>query len=85
MTWGHLKNLFFRNWKEKLLAVVLGLYSRRVMGWTMQSRPDHRCGPAGAAHGGMAAQTQASGADPLGSGLAVHQHGLGCVHPSSQS
>ena len=23
MSWGHLKNLIFRNWKEKLLAVVL--------------------------------------------------------------
>lgn len=23
MNWGHLKNLIFLNWKEKLLAVVL--------------------------------------------------------------
>ncbi len=23
MIWGRFKNLFFRNWKEKLLAVVL--------------------------------------------------------------
>ena len=34
---------------------------------------------------GMAAQTEAAGVDSLGSGLAVHQHGLGCVHPGSQS
>lgn len=63
------------------LAVVIDLYSRRVVGWSMQ----HRCGAAGAAHGGMAAKTEAPGADPLGPRLAVHQHGLGCVHPSSQS
>jgi hypothetical protein len=23
VNWGHLKNIFFRNWKEKLLAVIL--------------------------------------------------------------
>ena len=38
---------------------------------------DHRRGAAGAAHGGMTAQTKATGADPLGSGLAVQQHGMG--------
>ncbi len=33
----------------------------------------------------MAAQTKAAGADPLGSKLAVHQQGLGGLHPRSQS
>ena len=66
------------------LAVVIDLYSRRVVGWSMQST-DHRCGAASAAHGGMAAQAEAAGADPFGSGLAVHQHGLGGLHPGSQS
>ena len=46
---------------------------------------DRRCGAAGAAHGGMATQSEAPGVDPLGSGLAVHQHGLGGLHPGSQS
>lgn len=62
------------------LAVVIDLYSRRVVGWSMQN---HRRGAAGVAHGGMAAQTKAAGVDPFGPGLAVHQHGLGCVHPGA--
>lgn len=46
---------------------------------------DLLCGAAGAAHGRMAAQAEAPGADPLGLGLAVHQHGLGGLHPRPQS
>ena len=61
------------------LAVVIDLYSRRVMGWSMQSR--QTTDAVSAAHGGMAA----AGADPFGSGFAVHQHGLGGLHPGSQS
>ena len=46
---------------------------------------DRRRGAAGLAHGGVAEKAEASGVDPFGPGLAVHQHGLGCVHPGSQS
>ncbi len=46
---------------------------------------DHRCVATGAAHGGMAAQAEATGADPLRPGLAVHQHGVGRLYPGSQS
>lgn len=46
---------------------------------------DHRCGAAGAAHGSMAANAEAEGADPHRSTLAVHKHGLGCLLPPSQS
>ena len=37
------------------LAVVLDLYSRRVVGWSLQSRQTTECGFAGPAHGGLAA------------------------------
>ena len=37
-----------------------------------------------AALGGMAAHAEATGTDTLGSGLAVHQHGLDRLHPGSQ-
>lgn len=66
------------------LAVVIDLYSRRVVGWSMQSRQATDV-VLQALHGGMTAQAEAAGADPLGSGLTVHQHGLGRVHPGSQS
>jgi transposase InsO family protein len=41
--------------------------------------PNHGCRIAGFAHGGVATQAIEPGADPLGSGLAVHQHGLGFI------
>ena len=66
------------------LAVVIDLYSRRVVGWSMQSRQATDV-VLQALHGGMTAQAEAAGADPLGSGLTVHQHGLGRDHPGSQS
>lgn len=66
----------------------LCLYGRRdrsifpPCGGLIDAKPtDHRWCAAGTEHGSMAAQTNALGADPLGSRLAVHQHGLGCLRP----
>ena len=65
------------------LAVVIDLYSRRVIGWSMQSRQTtdlvlqallmavwHR---------------KPTNTVPLGSGSAVHEHGLGVIPENSQS
>jgi len=62
------------------LAVVIDLYSRRVVGWSIQSRQTTDA-VLQALH--MAVWRRKP--DPFGSGLAVHQHGLGGLHPGSQS
>lgn len=78
------------------LAVVIDLYSRRVprVGlrppedrlWLVDAEPpDDGPGPAGIVDGGVEAEAKAQGADPLGSGFPVHQHGLGVIPPGSQS
>jgi transposase InsO family protein len=59
------------------LAVVIDLYSRRVVGWSMQSRQ--------IADGGVAQETEEQGADPLGPGFPVHQQGLGFIPEAPQS
>ncbi len=46
---------------------------------------DHGCGAAGAPYGYLATKAQKPGADPLGSGQPVYQHGLDCLHTGSQS
>jgi hypothetical protein len=61
------------------LAVVLDLYSRRVVGWSMQSRQGHRCGVASFVHSGLATKANKPCTDPFRSRLAVHQYGLGCL------
>lgn len=65
------------------LAVMIDLYSRRVLGWAIQSRQTtdvvlH-------AHGGVAQEAEEQGADSLGPRLPVHQHGLGVIPQGSQS
>jgi transposase InsO family protein len=67
------------------LAVVIDLYSRRVVGWSMQSRQTTDVVLQALHVAEWRSHVEAPGADPLGPGLAVHQHGLGCVHPRSQS
>ena len=47
--------------------------------------PDDRRGPASAAHGDMAEKAQGEGADPLGPGQPIHQHGLGRIPAGTQS
>jgi len=47
--------------------------------------PNHRCRSPGSAYGRVATQAEGKGADTLGPGLAVHQHGLGLVPQASQS
>lgn len=47
--------------------------------------PNHRCRSTSSAHGGVEAQTEGQGADPFGSGRAVHQHGLGFIPQAPQS
>lgn len=73
------------------LAVVIDLFSRRVVGllsalqatpagqWVDAEPSDHRCRVAGAAEGGMAEEAEEQGSDPFGSGIAVHEHGLGII------
>jgi RNA-directed DNA polymerase len=73
------------NGRSHLGGLCLSGCRDRPGGLVDAEQADHRRGAAGAAHGGMAAQAEAAGADPLGPGLAVHQHGLGCLHPGSQS
>lgn len=46
--------------------------------------PDHRSGPASIADGGVAQEAEAHRADPLGPGIAVHQHGLGVLPEGPQ-
>lgn len=59
------------------LAVVIDLYSRRVIGMVHAKQADNGCRFAGPAYGRLAAQAEGKGADPFGSGEPVHQHGLG--------
>jgi len=47
--------------------------------------PDDRRRAAGVAHGGMATKAEDHGPGSLGSGLPVHQHGLGCLPEAPQS
>lgn len=73
------------------LAVVIDLFSRRVVGllsalqatpagrWVDAEPSDHRCRVAGVADGGMAKEAEEQGSDPLRPGLTVHQHGLDFV------
>lgn len=58
------------------LAAMLDLYSRRVVGWSMQSR-QATGGVAGFAHGGLATKAKKPCSDPFLSRLAVNQYGLG--------
>ena len=59
------------------LAVVIDLFSRRVVGWSMQSRQTTNVALQGTADGHVETKTGEQGADPLRSGLPVRQHGLG--------
>lgn len=59
------------------LAVVIDLYSRRVIGWSMQSRQT--------ADGCLAAKAEGKGSGTLGSGITIHQHGLGIFPKAPQS
>lgn len=59
------------------LAVVIDLFSRRVIGWSLQSRQV-------VAHGGMATEAEDHGPGTLGSGLPVHKHGLSSVPEAPQ-
>lgn len=47
--------------------------------------PSDRRRPAGLAHGGLAAQAERRGADPLRSRAPIHQHGLSGLPAGSQS
>ena len=47
--------------------------------------PDHRPGPAGIADGGVAQEAKGEGSDPIGSGIAFHQHRLGVLPEGPQS
>ena len=80
------------------LAVVIDLYSRRVVGWATHSRqytdlvlqallPLIDCCAINcrAMDGRLAAQTGWQSIDPLGSGLTIHQHGMGIVSENAQS
>ncbi|WP_436286229.1 DDE-type integrase/transposase/recombinase [Rhizobium sp. LjRoot258] len=53
-------------------AVVIDLYSRRVIGWAIQSRQTTDVVLQAPAHGSLAAQAKRGGAGPHGSGIAVH-------------
>jgi len=66
------------------LAVIIDLYSRRVVGWAMQSRQTTDV-VLQAADGGMETEAEEPGADPFGPGFPVHQHGLGLIPQGSQS
>ena len=66
------------------LAVVIDLFSRRVVGWSMQSRQTDRRRLASAPHGHLAEKAEGQGADPFGPRQPVHQHGLGRVPPRPQ-
>jgi putative transposase len=67
------------------LAVALDLYSRRGGGLVDAEQANNRGRSSGPAHGSLAAQAQGPGVDPLGPRLAIHQYGLGRLHPSPQS
>jgi transposase InsO family protein len=67
------------------LAVVIDLFSRRVIGWSIAEPADHRRRAAGVAYGGVASKAEEQGAGPFGSGLAIHQHGLGGLPEAPQS
>ena len=46
MNWGQLKNIFFRNWKEKLLAVVLAfLFWYMIKAQAVRSSMPYGYGP----------------------------------------
>ena len=62
------------------LAVVIDLYSRRVIGWDMQSRQT-----AGAPDGRLEAKAEDKGSGSFGPGVPVHQHGLGIIPEGPQS
>ena len=66
------------------LAVVIDLYARRVVGWSLQSRQTTDL-VLQAADGRVAQEGEEQGADPFGSGLPVHQQGLGVFPKGSQS
>ncbi len=67
------------------LAVVIDLYSRRVVGWAMQSRQTTDLVLQALLMAVWRRKPKKRRADPLGSGIAVHQHGLGLVPESPQS
>jgi transposase InsO family protein len=67
------------------LAVVIDLFSRRVVGWSMQSRQTTDVVLQALLAGGVASKAEEQRAGPFGSGLAVHQHGLGGVPEAPQS
>lgn len=64
------------------LAVVIDLFSRRVVGWSMQSRQTTDV-VLQALLMAVWRQTEAQAPDPLRPRLSVHQHGLGIVPQSS--
>ena len=46
MSWGHLKNIFVRNWKEKLLAVVVAfLFWYMIKAQAVRSSMPYGYGP----------------------------------------
>jgi putative transposase len=55
------------------LAVVIDLFSRRVVGWSVQPRMTTEACLAGLARSRLAAQTQGQGEYPFRPGIAVHQ------------
>ena len=65
------------------LAVVIDLFSRRVVGWSIQARQTTNV----VLHALLAVATQAEGprAGAFGSGKPIHQHGLGLVPETPRS
>ena len=55
------------------LAVVLVLFSRRVVGWSMQSKDHPRAGTERIIDGDLATQTDSEDTGALGSGQSIHQ------------
>jgi transposase InsO family protein len=67
------------------LAVIIDLYSRRVVGWSMQSRQTTDVVLQALLMAVWRRKPKEQGADPFGSGFPVHQHGLGLIPQGSQS
>ncbi len=67
------------------LAVVIDLFSRRVVGWAMQSRQTTDLVLQALLMAVWRRKPKRQGADPFRSGIAVYQHGLGFIPEASQS
>ena len=66
------------------LAVVIDLFSRRVVGWAVQSRQTTDV-VLQALLMAVAQKAEEQGAHPLGPGFPIHQHGLGVIPAAPQS